>query len=62
MAPALYPIVSGYHYISAYVLIAALLTRLNLLFFGRAAAHWKDLLPRRDRHTAIKEMLYFYLS
>jgi Ni/Fe-hydrogenase 1 B-type cytochrome subunit len=51
-----------YHYLAGYALIAALLCRAYLLFFGHGAASMTDLIPRRDQLGAMTDMLRFYLS
>ena len=51
-----------YHYLAGYALIAGLLLRAWLLFFGRATDRLADLVPRRQQFPAMLDMLRFYLS
>ncbi len=53
---------SDYHYLLATLLIAGLLLRVELLFFGKDAGHWQKLLPEAKERPAYKEMFFFYLS
>jgi len=51
-----------YHHLAGYVLIAGLLLRVWLLFFGRTTETLADLVPRRQQLGAMRDMLRFYLS
>lgn len=50
------------HYIAGYALLLTLLARFYLLFFGRAAEHWRDLVPRGPQVRAAWHTALFYLS
>lgn len=50
------------HFVAGYVLLLALLLRAWLLVFGRAAEHWRDLVPRGPQRTAAWRTARFYLS
>jgi len=60
--PELYDALLDYHFQAGYVLIAAVLLRVYLLFFGRATDTLGDLVPHRQQLGAMRDMLRFYLS
>jgi Ni/Fe-hydrogenase 1 B-type cytochrome subunit len=60
--PQAYEALLDYHYLAGYALIAGLLLRAWLLFFGRATDRLADLVPRRRQFSAMLDMLRFYLS
>ena len=61
-APALFQATRDYHLLLAYVLMVGLGLRFWLLFAGRTAEHWRDLIPRPMQWQAVTATLRFYLS
>ena len=51
-----------YHAIAGYILIIALLLRFYLLWFGGAAANWRDCVPEPEQLRAAVSMIKFYLT
>jgi len=60
--PQAYAALLDYHYLAGYALIAGLLLRAWLLFFGGATDRLADLVPRRQQFVPMLDMLRFYLS
>ncbi len=60
-APALSSMARDYHLLLGYVLMLVLGLRIWLLFAGRAAEHWRDLIPGPRHWPAITATLRFYL-
>jgi Ni/Fe-hydrogenase 1 B-type cytochrome subunit len=60
--PQFHDALLDYHYLAGYALIAGLLVRFYLLFFGRNADTLGELIPRRQQFPAMLDMLRFYLS
>lgn len=62
VVPRAYGVLLDYHYLAGYVLIAGVLLRLYLLFFGQATETVGALIPRRQQLGAMLDMLRFYIS
>lgn len=60
--PSAYQALLDYHYLAGYALIAGVLIRLYLLFFGHATETVGALVPRRQQAGAVLDMLRFYVS
>jgi Ni/Fe-hydrogenase 1 B-type cytochrome subunit len=49
------------HTIAGWVLLAALLVRVYLFFFGNEHVHWRDFIPHRKEHLReMKDVFLFY--
>ncbi len=62
LAPALAVPLLDAHLAAGYGLVLALLLRGYLLLFGRAAEHWRDLLPHGPQLRAAAQTLRFYVT
>jgi Ni/Fe-hydrogenase 1 B-type cytochrome subunit len=60
--PGEFPDLAEVHRNLGYLLVAALATRVYLLFFGRGPEHWRDFVPWPPQHRAAWQVLRFYLS
>jgi Ni/Fe-hydrogenase 1 B-type cytochrome subunit len=61
-SPMLAAAASDMHYLAASILIAALILRLAMGFFGKGAERFEHMLPRPSEFAAIRASLLFYLT
>jgi Ni/Fe-hydrogenase 1 B-type cytochrome subunit len=61
-SPTLAAAASDIHFLAASILIAALMLRLVMGFFGKGAERFGHLLPRSSELAAIRASLLFYLT
>jgi len=61
-SPTLAPAASDIHYLAASILIAALMLRLVIGFFGKGAERFEHMLPRRSEFAAMRASLLFFLT
>jgi Ni/Fe-hydrogenase 1 B-type cytochrome subunit len=61
-SPTLAVAASDIHYLAASILIAALMLRLVIGFFGKGAERFEHMLPRPSEFAAIRASLLFYLT
>jgi Ni/Fe-hydrogenase 1 B-type cytochrome subunit len=61
-SPTLAGAASDVHYLAASILIATLMLRLVIGFFGKGAERFEHMLPRRSEFAAIRASLLFYLT
>jgi Ni/Fe-hydrogenase 1 B-type cytochrome subunit len=61
-SPTLAGAASDIHYLAASILIAALMLRFVMGFFGKGAERFEHMLPRSSEFAAIRASLLFYLT